>query len=808
MAREVTVKISAQDSFSPTLQRYQREMGQAEQATRRTSDAGLGLNAMLGGLGVAIGAAQIGRLALDMNDLGREIQFVETRFDALTGGELALAGLRAQTGGVIDDFQLMRDATSFIMTGVAEDAEEAGRLIGMGFRLGGEEGVEALGRALRNQSIEMLDNIGISAAAVRELRNEYVQAGMDASQAFARATLEIGVQTEAMLGNAAMAAQTALSRIETDFENTVQNLSVGISTLTEAAAQAAIDAAEHTQRSIAESQTRASQIDARGQVIMPELMQGMGNGLDAAFVEQFVQQVLHDLANNPDIANQAQLTGEQIGEYVNLGITMAAANPGIESMVGGASNLEQYLANIAHVVQQQNRAFEQAAAAQTGQQTAAVQRMDALMATVQDRVTRFNAGFRAEIASQLTEPVMENAAGALQRVDDLMSNIRQNQGAVGGVTLVTSAQASEVQTLADAYDRSVSSLEELNQKGLLSNEALASYQAGRDAMTALADEAQRGLEAMQNMSLATAFGQGVTNPLLGDLSTQALAGLRASGLFEEGDLQKLQDALDLNSGAQTDSSLVFRDQIVPMLTDIAQQYDGAGLTTAINNLEAEIRAARTAGRDPDFLGSIGYAYTMGGGGQQVNVGQGMGWYNVTAQLGLPSTAEGIMQAQQMLGMSGTLHPGTYTAGGGASLVPTTGVYPDMGQFRTGGAGEEKSPEEQILGVYEELNLETAAIQEHSAKWEASMKSVAADSEITAGYLPDLAKDAGLLSGHMKNVEDRGRKFRDFITEVAGKVNVVRVRLDVSDPKNLLGLFNQSPSLFETVKDNGGVVPGT
>jgi hypothetical protein len=230
--RTVTVTIRATDSFSDVMRRYQQQIGQSETATRRVGQAAQqtgGLFQSLGGQMTAVfgvaSVAAIGHTISTLNTLGREVAFTETRFQALTGtGTGALESLRSATGGVISDMELMRTTTSAIMTGIAEDTTEAGKVISLGMALGGQEGVEKLMQALRNQSYLVLDTVGISASQVRELSEQYRAAGMESAQAFNRAVLEVGERTRETLGDAANAGVTAWGRMGAQLENTKNQL--------------------------------------------------------------------------------------------------------------------------------------------------------------------------------------------------------------------------------------------------------------------------------------------------------------------------------------------------------------------------------------------------------------------------------------------------------------------------------------------------------------------------------------------------------------------------------------------------------
>lgn len=178
---------------------------------------------------IGFGAAMVSQIGIQsigqLRAMGAEMDLTYSRFEALAGGpqlaSAAMDDLREKTGGVIGDMQLTRDAVSMLMTGVADDVGEAGDIIKLGLQLAGQEGGAVLAQALKNQSIELLDSVGISAADVRALSQQYRDMGLDASAAFTRATLEIGAGVVESLGDAADAGITEWDRMVAHINNTV-----------------------------------------------------------------------------------------------------------------------------------------------------------------------------------------------------------------------------------------------------------------------------------------------------------------------------------------------------------------------------------------------------------------------------------------------------------------------------------------------------------------------------------------------------------------------------------------------------------
>lgn len=213
-------------------QSFNRLERTGKQAARGIGDQFRGLATVASGFLTAFAGQQMIQAVAQMHALGEEARVTRARFEALAdAGPLALGKLREATQGVVTDFELMKLAASAEMTGIVEDAEDAGRLISLGLALGGEEGVEKLFQALRNQSYLVLDTVGISAGDVRVLASQYRNAGMEATEAFNRATIEIGEQTKAGLGDAADAGITELKKLETEWENITNRFAENFATM-------------------------------------------------------------------------------------------------------------------------------------------------------------------------------------------------------------------------------------------------------------------------------------------------------------------------------------------------------------------------------------------------------------------------------------------------------------------------------------------------------------------------------------------------------------------------------------------------
>jgi hypothetical protein len=244
---KIQLLIEGKDYTGPALNSVNRELGEMQTGVNRTTQAWgsfkTGVTTALGAFAIAGGVAAI---VGQINDLGFAANAAEKTFTQVAGGAdeaaASLARMRQLTGGVIDDMSLMKGASSLLVTGIAQTNEQAEELVNLGARLGSVMGVDAaesisnLNSALLNNSFMRLDTLGISAARVRERVNELKEAGMDMSEAFSQAVLEIGSQTLEDLGAAAGVAETAIGRLSVQFNNMGQDLAQFVNLQLETAA--------------------------------------------------------------------------------------------------------------------------------------------------------------------------------------------------------------------------------------------------------------------------------------------------------------------------------------------------------------------------------------------------------------------------------------------------------------------------------------------------------------------------------------------------------------------------------------------
>ena len=216
---ELEVRVLAKNLAKEALADARKDLqGVGEAAKRGGADAkegSKGIGDMVGALQKAASAYALVKVAQQTIQWAKEgaaIDAVEKRFVAFAGSAAAaediLRAVSEATGGTIDRMSTMQSASKLMSMGLANNAEEVARLVEMATKLGDQtqatgDRVSAFGMMLANQSVEVLDNYGISSGQVRERIKELMSTTSDMTreQAFLQATLELGEQTLVRLGD-------------------------------------------------------------------------------------------------------------------------------------------------------------------------------------------------------------------------------------------------------------------------------------------------------------------------------------------------------------------------------------------------------------------------------------------------------------------------------------------------------------------------------------------------------------------------------------------------------------------------------
>jgi hypothetical protein len=234
--RSVTVRLKVADEFSSPINAYTQKMNQADQATQRAAQganrAGQGfaqMGTMLKGAIAGVGIMGVATLAEGLYSAGMNAQRAGTLFasfgDQVGSTSALLERLRGVTRGVVDDTTLMSAASTQLSMGLAKNADDVARLTNIGVTFAQAMGtdigasMENLNMILANQSYLRLDTLGISSSQVRDLAAQYRAAGMDTSEAFNAAFLDVAEQKLPQMSAVADAATTEIQKFQTTVDN-------------------------------------------------------------------------------------------------------------------------------------------------------------------------------------------------------------------------------------------------------------------------------------------------------------------------------------------------------------------------------------------------------------------------------------------------------------------------------------------------------------------------------------------------------------------------------------------------------------
>lgn len=655
----VTVRIAGTNQLSMPAGQAQQSLRGLNQEAQRTNQTLSQLKSVGMGLFAGVTLAGTFRMAEDMYQAGVAAQRAEMlyrSFGAQIGDtDALLERLRRTTRGVVDDVELMNAANSMLSMGLAKNATDVERLMDIGVTfaqaMGQDVGasLENLNMILANQSYLRLDSLGISSSQVRELAQQYQRAGMDSSEAFTAAFLDVA---EGKLPQMSMVADATV----TEFEK-----------LSVAAGNWWTDVQERF---------------ATGVNTMVDIAKNGGILIRAALFGDGSAQAGNTAATDPMIGTIANAQADLMRQ--GLGIGLDARRGGIGSLMGWALNnggslgdmglgeartimrqplmmdyqVQALLESARYGLEQYNNAIQWAA---DSQEAIAVQT---------DQLAQAMAGGGFSVSPVATDPMAAERGGMMNSANVWMQAIRAQMGR-NASPFMTGSDAYSVGQAAGEVQRVVDEMMRLNEvnPGFLSEQNVEMLSQMAAEASATADQAERMARAFENASLSQLFGQtGGGRP--GEIGGGLLSVLQAQGL--DGDaLKSLQDALFLNSGQETQASLQYRDEVLPMIADIYTQFGQDAAVTAINAYNDAVSAAALAGQGSqplDLTAALGYSYTMPGMGQPFTVNPGDTPSAVAARTG--------MSIDQVLAATGaanaySMPAGTFGMAGGGDLVQVT-----------------------------------------------------------------------------------------------------------------------------------------
>ena len=700
--REVTLTFRGRDMMSPVL----RTIGQGFNSLNDTATATLnGLKALDAGFNnlsqamnqtfMGVSAQAVIDFGIEMTNLGRTVIRTSNTFEQLAGAiddpTKIMEQLRAASFGAADDLTLMTGASRLMMMGLATTGDQLARITTLAIALkrptqDAAGAFDDFGALLANNSIPRLDNFGISSGAVR-LRIKELMSGMDGldrSTAFMQATLEEGEKTLARLGNTVEENVTSLDRLETAFTNVTnafaEDLATGVIGTLDIALFALGLTPEQQQHAIDEAGHLAAMVGkAFSEGVIPESF-GREN-----FVTEFLRIAGEAGAGQAGFDVTAALPNILEQMPVHLRLSNEATLEWRGTLIGVLDSYEQINLSAQqqiadtkqHIRWQEEEAMQQAEFLRVEEEIAQAER---------NRQEALNKANREAMAGGLLDRMIE--LGQFNFGDVSVPPFMTEESAA-----VTKRLASELKAMADQ----MAALDEIDDD-LFSDEQLETAKRMADNTGKMAANAEKAVEALNNIKLDEVFGQGRGEGaagLVGDMTADILAAGKAAGATAD-ELERMKRALDLASGAETVGSLGVAGPVAERIAAISLQDADLGAMAALNVAEA-IRLAVELDIDPNTEGFINFLMTQatgvsgggGGPGMTIKVEAGDTLSGIAAETGL--TVDELM-TQLGLTDARNLQTGTFEIGGGGGgfqevmgfdITEATAAFGESGTIPTG-----------------------------------------------------------------------------------------------------------------------------
>lgn len=570
--KTVTVRLRVSDEFSAPVNSYTQKMGQAEQATQRMNNAATQSRSAFAGMGTAItgaiaavGIMGVVRLGEELYQTGMNAQragLLFESFGAQVGSTSALLErLRQTTRGVVDDTTLMQAASTQLSMGLARNADDVERLTNIGVTFAQAMGTSVsdsmsnLNMLLANQSYLRLDTLGISSSQVRELAEGYRAAGMDSSEAFTAAFLEVAEAKLPQMAAVADAVVTPFQELQASMNNFMAEFGNNFAFLINQMA-----------KGIGEIGDLIDGIFGGG---------GMTQDAANAAATAGVYAGLYTSGGNPSGmlsssnitgAIQAAIMADQSGldagsaEFLNLLTTSAFGYSATDSIFNTDAG-QQMLQQAAGIVGWYQSYMGVVQAAQTGAASAALEQT-ALAGSMPHYAAMDDASV----------PRPQAFGGLMARL------LNQDYGQIGtfqGGVAYSDDGIARMQAAADRMRDIADSAAEV--KGMYSDFELDALESAADYLDHMASDAENVRDALANATLPEAFGQW-SGGRRQEMYNGVLDAMQAGGASQD-QLDAFAQQFGMDSGAITGMSAQWEETVEPALVQMGEQLGAQAVMT-------------------------------------------------------------------------------------------------------------------------------------------------------------------------------------------------------------------------------------
>lgn len=610
--RDVTIRISATDNFSSTMQRYNASMGSAEQTTARAASNMGTANSRTGELGNTIRglftvalAQQIASFGVELYNIGAQANAIERVFNAMVGADQAaevMERLRDATMGVVSDTELQTGANLLLRMGIAESPDELERIIGMIIRLkkpteDAGSAIENFSLMMANQSVLRLDSFGLSSGRVRARILELLRTGqaLNREEAFKMAVFEEGAKSMERLGSATTVASSSIARLGVTLTNIKDDFGQRLATGVEGTAGLIEIALGVHPDQVAQAERQAQAMADNVQQVMDAFKEeNIMAGLPDDFIAEWIKKSLELAAQGTndmsmdDIRRHIMATLQIPPEGFDMPVNFDLSEQSWRDVLDNATIYAQELAQDAKAARELQKVEEERAA---------------VAIKAQEDMAAAHALFRDEIyrTAELTE-----RAGIVESFTEL-SNLPLFKSDYQVPEFISQEQA---EYFADVAKKARDTADDMERMNRSNNDVFTEEQVDRAGELAsqaekLADQAQKSAEAFANISLSELFGQ-TSGGSLADMFDIVSSQLEALGGTAE-QVAALQDSMALASGEETMSSQFFENTLAPIIAQAALDAGPEMATALAQSLDQTLKDALIAGVDinsSEFLAAL------------------------------------------------------------------------------------------------------------------------------------------------------------------------------------------------------------
>lgn len=229
----VQINFLGRDKLTKSLVNVKAGLKSVEAVAKKVAIGVAGVTAGLGAMAVTVDkmSGRGGKVIKMRNDFAK---LAETIHSSST---VAMAKMRKETQGLIDDYTLMSRASKMLMMGLVDNDDQMAKAIKYAIRFGdvtmsNEQKVDSFISMLKNSNLMLVDNFGLTRSQVTaEMELLEKTKGLDKAKAFSVAVTDLLGKKYKLLGDATETSSNAFDRLKVKMINLKDDILVKLDPL-------------------------------------------------------------------------------------------------------------------------------------------------------------------------------------------------------------------------------------------------------------------------------------------------------------------------------------------------------------------------------------------------------------------------------------------------------------------------------------------------------------------------------------------------------------------------------------------------